>query len=162
MANPWRFFDTNIGCLDRLMSGGLFLLLTVVWMVMAGVAYDYGEESWSLRRDGSSIGGVVVALKESADSDGVTYAPIIKYVVEGQTHTFESDNSSSPPAYEVGERVVLLYDSADPSQARIDSWWELWLMPVMLGGAGLILAVVINAMIVVSFLRSRAARNNPE
>lgn len=163
MANLWRVFDTNVGCRNRLWSACVFLLFTLVWMIMVDAAYDYGRDSWWLKRDGSSVSGVVVALEKSADTDGgVTYAPVIKYEVDGRTHTFTSSNSSDPPSYEVGERVELLYDAADPSEARIDSWWELWLMPVMLGGAAVIMAVVINVTLVVSFLRARASLNIPE
>jgi hypothetical protein len=158
MANLWRVFDTTIGCWEQLKSSCLFLLLNLIWMAMLGAAWYYGQTSWSLRRDGSPVVGVVVGLEESPASDrsGVTYSPIIRYEVEGRMHTFTSSNSTNPPAYQIGERVALLYDSADPSRARIDSWWELWLMPVMLGGAALIVAVAINAVMIVSYLRGRA------
>jgi hypothetical protein len=133
-------------------------------MVLMGVAYHYGHGSWSLRREGFSVGGVVVGLKESASTgtSGTTYAPVVRYEVEGQTHTFTSSNSSNPPAYEIGERVVLLYDPADPTRARIDSWWELWLMPLALGAGAIIVAVAVNVLLVVSFLRDRAARKIPQ
>jgi hypothetical protein len=157
MADLWRVFDTTIGCWERLKSGCLFLWLNLMWMAMLGGAYYYGHTSWSLSRAGTSVSGVVVGLEESPASDrsGVTYSPIIRYEAEGRTHTFTSSNSSYPPAYEIGERVALLYDSADPSRARIDSWWELWLMPVMLGGAALIVAVAINAVMLISYRRGR-------
>jgi len=163
MANLWHFLDTAGGCLERLKSCCLLVLLNLMWVVMLGVAYYYGHTSWSLSQNGSRVGGVVVALEESAGTDGsgVTYSPVIRYEVDGRAHTFTSSNSSDPPAYDIGERVVLLYDPADPERARINSWWELWLMPVVLGGAAIIVAVLINSLMAVSFLRGRRTPKNP-
>lgn len=160
MANLWGALDAAAGCVERSKSGCLLLLLNLMCVVMLGVACYYGHTSWSLKQDGYSVGGTVVALQESAGSggSGVTYAPVIRYEAAGRAHTFTSNNSSTPPAYDIGERVLILYDTADPSRARIDSWGELWLMPVALGGAALVVAVVINTMAVVSLLRNRAPR----
>jgi hypothetical protein len=44
----------------------------------------------------------------------------------------------------VGERVSLRYDLDNPAQARINSLWDLWLVPCLLGPAALVLAVGIN------------------
>jgi hypothetical protein len=155
MENLWRALDAAGGCLELLRRGCLWLVLNLVCAVMMGVAYYYGHTSWALSRSGASAEGTVVAMKESpaTQESGVTYYPVIRYEVGGQTYTFESHNSSDPPAYRVGERVALFYDPADPARARIDSWFELWLMPVALGGAGVIVAVVVNALALVSLLR---------
>jgi hypothetical protein len=155
MENLWRALDTAGGCLAYLRSGCVWLLLNLVWIVMLGAASYYGQTSWALSQSGVSVEGTVIALKESpaTQDSGVTYYPVIKYDVGGQTYTFESSNSSDPPAYNVGERVWLRYDPADPHRARIDSWYELWLMPVMLGGAALVVAVVINVLAVMSIMR---------
>ncbi len=43
-----------------------------------------------------------------------------------------------------GERATVLYDPADPERARVKSWAELrllWLLPVVLGVAFLLVAV---------------------
>jgi hypothetical protein len=160
MNNLWRALDTAEGCWDRLTSVFFWLLLNVVWIVMLGAAYYYGQTSWSLTSGGATAEGVVVGLKESGAThdSGVTYAPVIRYEVGGRGYTFESNNSSDPPAYEVGERVELLYDRADPARARINSWFELWLMPVLLGGSALVVAVVVNALAVASVVRGRKSR----
>ena len=76
----------------------------------------------------------------------------------GRTYTFTGGNSSDPPAYETGERVSLVCDRADPARARIDSWWELWLMPVVLGGAAAAVALVVNGLAVVSVMRGGKPR----
>ncbi|HEX8353512.1 MAG TPA: DUF3592 domain-containing protein [Pyrinomonadaceae bacterium] len=148
MGAVWRAADAAEGCWWHVRSGCLLLLLNLMWVAMLGAAYYYGRTSWALSRGGSTAEGTVVALKVSpaTQDSGVTYAPVVRYEVGGRAHTFTSNNSSNPPAYRVGERVAVLYDPGYPTRARIDNWWELWLMPVLLGGAAVIVAVVVNGM----------------
>ena len=56
--------------------------------------------------------------------------------VDGRPWRHASGTSSSPPAFDVGERVFLLYDPADPSRARIDSFVARRLLPAVFGGLG--------------------------
>ena len=140
---------------DYLKLGCLGLLLNLMWVLMLGAAYYYGHTSWELSRSGASAVGTVVALKESpaTEESGVTYAPVIKYDADGQAYTFTSNNSSDPPAYKIGQKVDIIYDPAQPSRARVNSWGELWLMPLILGAAAAVIAVVVNAFALVSIMR---------
>lgn len=157
MVNLWRAIENTEGCWERLKSFGIWLLLNAVWVVLLWVACDYGDTSWELYRHGESVEATVIALEESRSTEGsgVTYAPVVKYDVGGQTYTFTSSNSSSPPSYEVGERVALRYDPADPAWAQIDSWTELWLLPLILGATAVIVAVVVNLLMFASIRRRR-------
>ena len=38
---------------------------------------------------------------------------------DGRTVTFESNNSSSPPAYDIGEKVTVIYPTDKPEKAII-------------------------------------------
>lgn len=157
MESLWRALQPAEGCWNHFKSGCLLLLLNLTWVAMLGAAYYYGRTSWALSSGGAAAAGKVVALKESpaTQDSGVTYAPVIEYKVAGRSYTYTSPNSSHPPAYTVGERVTLLYDPADPGRARVDSWWELWLMPALLGGAALVIAVVVNGLAFRAAVRGR-------
>jgi hypothetical protein len=141
---------------QRLKAGCVWVLLNLLCIVLALTGYYYGRTSWDLSRDGVSVTGTVVLLKESADTEnsGVTYTPVITYAVDGQSHTFTSNVSSDPPTYNVGDPVNIIYERDNPSRARVDSWKELWLLPVILGGSALMIAVVVNSVAVVSLFRS--------
>jgi preprotein translocase subunit SecG len=84
--------------------------------------------------------GSVIELKEdrSGGTDSHTvYYPIIRFADKaGQEHTLYSSAGSYPPAYEVGERVPVLYDPANPKEAKINSFTGLWLWPLILGILG--------------------------
>jgi hypothetical protein len=81
--------------------------------------------------------GTVIELKE--DSSGgaqshTVYYPIIRFVDKaGQEHTLYSSSGSYPPAYEVGEHVSVLYDPANPKEAKVNTFSDLWLWPLILG-----------------------------
>ena len=63
---------------------------------------------------------------------------------QGRNHTVTSSTGSSRPAYEVGQQVRVLYDPADPQQARLHGFAELWLFPVTFSSIG-ILCLVLSA-----------------
>lgn len=90
--------------------------------------------------------GQVVALDEELPleaGDPHTYRPIVSFQVPGLPPIrFESMAHSSPPEYEIGASVRVLYDRDRPSEARIRSFVSLWLLPMILGGLGLIFTAV--------------------
>jgi hypothetical protein len=146
--------------LERLKSGCMWVFLNLVWMILLGVAVYVGRGSWELKQEGSSVTGTVVSLREvdETDNTGVTYAPVINYDVQGRTYTYESSNSSDPPAYEVGEKVTLLYRPENPEEVRVNTWFDLWFLPAMLGGGGVVVAIVSIVMMVSSIRRRRQLR----
>jgi hypothetical protein len=138
----------QIGC--WIVFANLFLGGFCLWGVYAGYV------SWKLEQNGEATTGIVTQLEEGSDSDGncCVYSPVIEFEANGQTYSFESDNASYPPAYEVGEEVSVLYDPADPNTAQINKWTERWLVPVILVPAMLLTALVVNIVLIRSFWRN--------
>lgn len=98
-----------------------------------------------------STPGVVVDLERrhssstsSSGSSGPTYAPVVEFThpESGETIRFTSSSSSNPPAFDEGEDVTVLYAPDNPDDARIDSFTDLWLLPLILLGMGIIFAPV--------------------
>ena len=88
----------------------------------------------------------------SSDDDGDSYAPVVEYTVRGVDYRL-TGTYTNPPAYDVGDRVTVRYERANPENARLDSFVELWLFPVVFGGVGLLLAVIMNVGYAVSLVR---------
>jgi hypothetical protein len=86
--------------------------------------------------------GSVLRLQEtdSTDSsDSITYAAVVEFrdALE-HAHTFKDHFSSSPPLYDVGDTVRVLYDRSNPSEAQIDrGFWNYWLAIVLYSGGTL-------------------------
>jgi len=101
--------------------------------------------------------GVVVSLERSRSSDSVSYYPVVKFTTrEGQEFRFRSNVGSSPPSHRTGEAVTVLYNPANPHDAKIDSFFSLWGFGLIFGAMGLVFALAGGGMIVIP--RRNAAR----
>lgn len=108
----------------------------------------------TLEGQGFEVPGMVVDLQENYDSDGSTYTPVVQFKTNsGQSIEFTSSYSSSPPAYDVGESVTVVYPPDNPSDAIIKGDGQfLHIIFMLLGGA----AAAIGFYMVFSALRAAA------
>src|SRR3990167_6474359 len=71
--------------------------------------------------------GTVVDFVKSRSNNSTTYRPVVQFVgPSGQEVEFTSSSGSSPASYSKGERVEVLYLSADPQSATINGFFDLW------------------------------------
>lgn len=85
---------------------------------------------------GSDAIGTVVGHNTNIDSDGDTYQPIISFrPTEGPQVTFTElvARSGIDP---VGSEVPVLYDPDNPTDARLNSFANLWVIPLAFLGFG--------------------------
>ena len=113
---------------------------------------------WQLQTNGVTTPGTVVRLNEQSDAEGgcCTYVPVVDFYVNDQVYTFEGDNASYPPAYEVGEQVNVIYDPTNPNTAQIDSLFERWAFPVIIIPAMIFAAAVLNIVMVRAWKRGES------
>lgn len=83
--------------------------------------------------------GTVTGL---VNDNGYKYPQIQYTPANTNTITFQANYSSRSEPYNVGDKVPLLYDPANPKSARIDSFASLWAVPVTLAGIGALLLAV--------------------
>jgi hypothetical protein len=103
--------------------------------------------------------GIVTDLIVDRDSDGETYHPHVRFVTaKGEPVEFTSSVGSNPAGFDIGEHVTILYDPSDPQGARIDSFVQLWLVPIIVGVFGLVFT---TAGGVVSIVLLRWSRRPP-
>ncbi len=110
--------------------GGVLLALSL---------YLYGD-SRSLLDEGVTAEGKVIKLLRSQSSDGgSSYRPLVVFIDEtGRRVEIESRVGSNPPAYQVGERVEMLYRTGQSHEARIKGFVSLWLGTVITGVIGVL------------------------
>ncbi|MBN1203430.1 MAG: DUF3592 domain-containing protein [Myxococcaceae bacterium] len=71
------------------------------------------------------------------------YFPVLRYRTQkGATHEVTSSVGSNPPRYKEGDSVVILYEPANPTNVRIHTFSNVWLVPMILGGIGGIFILV--------------------
>ena len=123
--------------------GSLFL---VVGLILAGVSVSFLAKAERAQ-------GTVVSLEWRNDDNGVSRKnrgndkpaayPVVEFTsADGTPRTFRSSTGSNPPSYEEGERVEVLYRADSPEDARIKGFASLWLLLLIFGGIGLVIAGV--------------------
>ncbi len=134
-AGRWITFGT-------IAFGTLFL---VIGLILAGVSVSFLTGADRAR-------GTVVSLEWRTDhstgtsrgsrtNNGPMAYPVVEFTpAHGMRRTFRDSTGSKPPAYETGERVEVLYHAHSPEDARINGFASLWLMPLVFGGIGLVIA----------------------
>lgn len=108
-------------------------------------------ESRSLVKSALATSGVVVELERDTTGGEVMYTPVFEFQDHaGRTHRSIAGWSRSSPAYRIGETVEVLYRKSNPVDARIRSFVELWLLPLVLlsMGAFFLLAGVVTLVLV--------------
>lgn len=136
---------------------GLFFMFTSIVLFAAGI-YLY-KTRINEAATFTKTTGTVIELKEvKGNVDvGTTYKPILKYKdKKGREFIYTSANSSDPPAYDVGEKVDMFYNEANPEEAFIDSVWEKWT-----GTAALFICAVVIFPIGIWLIYSGFKRNKP-
>lgn len=94
-----------------------------------------------LRTSVAATGTVVSNIRiEQRDSDGqvtTNFAPEFTFSsADSRSYTVTSATSSNPPEFAEGQQVRVLYSPANPGNARIDSFRQLWFLPIVLAAFG--------------------------
>jgi hypothetical protein len=98
--------------------------------LLAWGTWHFGRESFDLRAHGVRTAGTVL------NADG---GPLIEYITrEGRSRQFQSHIASNPPKYAVGDKVRIIYSPEKTSLVKIDSFSDLWLVPGLFSGFGLL------------------------
>jgi Protein of unknown function (DUF3592) len=64
-------------------------------------------------------------------------APIFRFTAkDGRSYTVTSHTGQNPCPWRIGDPVRVLYDENHPQSAHVDSFFELWLFPIVFGGLG--------------------------
>jgi hypothetical protein len=101
----------------------------IVFLIVGAVFFTIGAVIvWDFRnfkQSANSIHGHIVAyaVRQSRSKNGQTetYAPVVQYEVNGQSHQFTASIASSQVKHQIGDSVPILVHKTDPSRARWDT-----------------------------------------
>ena len=83
------------------------------------------------------------------------YYPVVEFTAsDGRRRNIQMSEGSSPPSYEVGDEVTVLYEPDHPIDARIQSWSStilMWILPGITGIIGIGFLVAVLAVVRVMF-----------
>jgi Protein of unknown function (DUF3592) len=144
----WRQAGSATSGTKRHRAGWLFCVVGSLSLLVALGSWIYLSHFIHVAMHAT---GIVIEMREhTADNGDISYAPTFRFRdAAGVQHTVSSAVSESPPAYHVGDKVPVLYISSDPQSARIDSFWQIWALPILTAiGGGIFLLI---GLIVVSW-----------
>lgn len=91
------------------------------------------------------VPGTVVKMVQR----GNMYSPIVEYTDQrGNLRTLHTSQSSSPPSFYAGQKVLVVYDPSDedfPLNAKMRTFSELWGAPIFLFAFGTMFAGIAGA-----------------
>ena len=121
--------DLIIGIVFSLV-GGLLAAIGVFLFIRTRIFISKAQE----------VQGTVIRMVWRSGSDGGGgYSPVYQFrAISGQMITVEDSLSSSPPMFQEGQTIDVLYDPENPQDARIKKWMSLYFVSLLLGGMGLI------------------------
>lgn len=122
-----------------------FFVAAVSFLLLAAAFYAYQHQAQTIET-GVKVVGVVTDM-EYSDGAG---APVVTYPWNGEDRIYRSDTYTNPPAFEVGEEVILYVDETDTDRVLIDSFSERWLGVLILGLLGMVFGLVALAIILVN------------
>jgi hypothetical protein len=126
-------------------GAGAFAL---VGLIMFLVAVKSFIETIVFLRTSQKIEATVISYKTKynnmtssrSGASRMMYLPILQFQPPGgNVIRITSSVGSNPPAYNIGELAEVRYVSKNPHGAKLNSFFELWLMTAIFGCAGLFL-----------------------
>ena len=135
--------------INLLLFGALFELVGIVFLAVT-IWHSSGTLE-QFERNSISVDAVVVGFKGSFDGQ----APVFQYRYGEETYQHESNIYSNPPAYEKDETVELLIDPNNPSDPLVNSFSEIWLLPLIFGFLGSVFFLIGSGVLISVILTSR-------
>jgi hypothetical protein len=120
--------ESNIGVVFSLVGALLLVIGIIIWI---------NTRMFAARAQ--QVKGTVDHMKYRHDSDGVSYAPVFQFkTLSGESIQVAEMVYSNPPQFHAGQVVDILYDPQNPKRARINKGSNLYFVPLLLAGMGLL------------------------
>ena len=140
-----------------------FILTVVMFLVFAGVFGGVGiwvavsnkrkKERCTVRVDATVIENKPRRPRSrSGHRSRTTYSPVFEYVYNGITHTAETNYSSNPPTFHVGDMTDVYIDPESPNTIYVPKMKEARILSIAFIGGGVLMLLVL-AMTTVSYLK---------
>lgn len=127
---------------DKLWLGflGLFAL---VGIVCASIAYSLWSKNRHMKANGIETTGVVIGHHQKNQIQRTTaLAVVVQYTdYRNQPRVYYSTTYTTPVMFQVGETIRLWYLKDKPDDILMEGKDE-WLLPMVLGGFGLVFSLI--------------------
>jgi hypothetical protein len=136
------------------------LIIGIVFPLVGGLLFAIGLFLFIRTRiflgKAQEVQGTVIEMIWSSSSDGGGgYSPKYQFrTISGQMITVQDSLSSSPPMFQVGQTIDVLYDPENPQDARIKKFWSLYFVSILLCGMGFIFGGIGIVLLIFSLMEA--------
>jgi len=144
-------FEEEIRQLERETAGLpkiiVLVFLTVAVISLAIAAVSAASAIRTLSREEIAQGYVIDLVARRDQTGNEFYYPMVEYYLpDGSSKTVQLSEGSWPPAYEIGEAIIVAYDPDKPLKARIKSFEStmvMWVLPTITGVLGVAFLIAV-------------------
>jgi len=131
-------------------------LFAIVGLGLLVGAYFAYTSTQNFLQSALTTTGTVTELVRSRSDDSYTYRPVVEFTTRsGEKIEFTSSSGSNPPSYSRGEIVEVFYDQTNPEQAKINGFFSLWGMSLILAGIGTVFSIFGISIIAADHIKSK-------
>lgn len=131
---------------DLKSSFGIGLPFVIIGIAIVVLGVSIWRSKTSFVEGALQADGVVTRMLHERS----TFDPVVEFATaDGRQFKFIGAGSK-PASYVIGDHVRVLYGKARPDSATIDSAHEIWALPLLVGGFGLILTMIGSGLIAAS------------
>lgn len=124
--------------------------------MLVGASLVYNNTSDFLTR-AVATEGEVIELVRSRSNDSTVYYPVVAFQdASGRQVEFQANSGTNPPSYSRGETVKVLYEPGEPEAARINGFFTLWGVPLILVMLGLLFGFIGFGMVLSGLVAGRS------
>lgn len=118
-------------------------ILVITGLILLVLGTQLFISSQAFRKNGIKTNATVIDNIPEQSEDGVImYTPLLEYEVKGAKKTYTPNSRSHPPAYDIGEKVAIVYSPKNSYNVRIVSYWGIYLGSTILFAIGLPVFVI--------------------
>lgn len=119
-----------------------------IFLLLGAVSLGYGLKYYKEKRffieSATHVEGTVVEMIPDRPSKRSRHSPVVEFTVpnSSEVHRFKDDFSTKKNAYQIGEKVEVIFDPTKPSRAEIYSGLRNYLWALGLSGLGLLFLAI--------------------
>ena len=118
----------------------IYSIVLITGFVLLIISLTTFKNCLKLTKSGNKTIATVIDLQKNAEN---AFTPIFKFTTyTGEAITFKGFGASSPPAFNIGEKVNIVYDPEKPGNAKVLTYFGVF-------GLAIILAAISMPMIII-------------
>jgi len=114
----------------------------------------------SLKSDSGTVTGSGAASNSNSSSSSGSTFPVVHFkTLAGQEIEQKSRIGFSSGRFKEGQTVTVIYDKDNPLLWQINSWWDMYVLPIIFSVVGVILVVFMLCRIAFKIKQMASSKN---